>query len=33
LVITAPGGESIARRRGLMAISWKQFLVYGPRQP
>jgi predicted AAA+ superfamily ATPase len=33
LVITAPGGESIARRRGLMAISWKQFLVYGPPQP
>jgi len=33
LVITAPGDESIAHRRGLLAISWKQFLVYGPPQP
>ena len=33
LAITAPGDESIARRRGLLAISWKQFLVYGPPQP
>ena len=33
LVITAPGDEAIARRRGLLAISWKQFLVHGPPQP
>jgi uncharacterized protein len=33
LIITAPGDEAIARRHGLQAISWKQFLVDGPPQP
>jgi uncharacterized protein len=30
LVITGPGDESIARRLGLLATSWNQFLIYGP---
>jgi predicted AAA+ superfamily ATPase len=32
LVITGPGDESIARRLGLLATSWNQFLIYGPPQ-
>jgi uncharacterized protein len=30
LVITAPGGEAIAHRHGLLAVSWKEFLMSGP---
>lgn len=30
LVITAPGGEMIAERHGLSALSWKEFLLSGP---
>src|SRR5215472_10591846 len=30
LVITRPGDESTARHLGLLAISWKQFLIGGP---
>ncbi len=30
LVITAPGDEAIAHRHGLLAVSWKEFLVSGP---
>jgi uncharacterized protein len=30
LVITAPGDEPITRRHGLLAVSWKEFLVSGP---
>jgi predicted AAA+ superfamily ATPase len=33
LIITAPGDEPLASRHGLLAISWKQFLVDGPPQP
>jgi predicted AAA+ superfamily ATPase len=33
LIITAPGDEPLANRHGLLAISWKQFLVDGPPQP
>jgi predicted AAA+ superfamily ATPase len=29
LVITAPGDEPLARRHGLVAISWKEFLMSG----
>ena len=29
-VITAPEDEPLARRHGLLAISWKEFLVSGP---
>ena len=32
LVITAPRDEPLASRHGLLAISWKQFLVDGPPQ-
>ena len=30
LVITAPGDEPIARRRSILAISWREFLLSGP---
>ena len=30
LVITAPGDEPLARRHGLVAMSWKDFLISGP---
>ena len=30
LVITAPGDEPLARRHGLAAVSWKEFLMSGP---
>jgi predicted AAA+ superfamily ATPase len=30
LVITAPGDEPLARRHGLVAISWREFLMSGP---
>jgi hypothetical protein len=30
LVISAPGDEEIARRHGLLGISWEDFLVSGP---
>jgi hypothetical protein len=32
IVITAPGDEPLASRHGLLAISWKQFLLDGPPQ-
>jgi hypothetical protein len=32
LVISAPGDEDIARRHGLLSISWEDFLVSGPPQ-
>ena len=32
LVISAPGDEEIARRHGLLSISWEDFLVSGPPQ-
>jgi hypothetical protein len=30
LVVTAPGGEDSARRHGIRALSWEDFLVSGP---
>ena len=33
LIITALGDEPLASRHGLLAISWKRFLVDGPPQP
>lgn len=30
LVVTAPGDEAIAQRRGLSALSWEEFLLSGP---
>jgi len=33
LVITAPGQEVTARRHGLSALNWKEFLMSGPPSP
>jgi predicted AAA+ superfamily ATPase len=30
LVVTAPGEESAARRLGIAALNWKEFLIHGP---
>jgi hypothetical protein len=30
LVITPPGGETLARRYGVRVVSWQEFLISGP---
>ncbi len=33
LVIVAPGNQGVARRHGLHAVSWEEFIVSGRRLP